>query len=105
MSLRKILWVCAGVVTLIMGIGSGIHWVLGVALFFIAALATARFIAAKSELAGGRVAIVVLAACVAVGFLFPLVLPLAYIGYVAWTWYSIASGDEGVAGAPGRSLV
>ncbi|HCG2961917.1 TPA: hypothetical protein NJT28_000532 [Corynebacterium striatum] len=46
-------------------------------------------------------AIGVLAACVAVGFFFPLVLPLAYIGYVAWTWYSITSGDEGVAAAPG----
>ena len=101
MSLHKILWVCAGVVTLIMGIGSGIHWVLGVALFFIAAVATARFIAAKSELAGGRVAIGVLAACVAVGFFFPFVLPLAYIGYVAWTRYSIASVDEGVNAAPG----
>ena len=104
MSLHKILWVCAGVVTLIMGIGSGIHWVLGVALFFIAAVATARFIAAKSELAGGRVAIGVLAACVAVGYFFPLVLPLAYIGYVAWTWYSLASGAEGAAAAPGSTL-
>ena len=84
-----------------MGIGSGIHWELGVALFFIAVVATARFIAAKSDLAGGRVAIGVLAACVAVGYFFPLVLPLAYIGYVAWTWYSIASGDEGVTAAPG----
>lgn len=46
-------------------------------------------------------AIGVLAARVAVGFFFPLVLPLAYIGYVAWTWYSITSGDEGVAAAPG----
>lgn len=42
-------------------------------------------------------AIGVLAARVAVGFFFPLV----YIGYVAWTWYSLASGDEGVAAAPG----
>ena len=40
---------------------------LGVALFFIAAVATARFVAAKSELAGGRAAIGGLAACVAVG--------------------------------------
>ena len=101
LSLQKILWICAGIATLIVGAGSGVHWALSAALFFIAAVPTVRFIAAKSELAGGRVAIGVLAACVAVGFFFPLVLPLAYIGYVAWTWYSIASGDEGVAAALG----
>lgn len=68
LSLQKILWICAGIATLIVGAGSGVHWVLSAALFFIAAVPTVRFIAAKSELAGGRVAIGVLAACVAVGF-------------------------------------
>ena len=84
-----------------MGIGSGIHWLLGVALFFIAAVATVSLIVSNSEPAHGRGAIGVLAACVAVGFFFPFVLPLAYIGYVAWTRYSIASVDEGVNAAPG----
>ena len=79
-----------------MAAGSGVHGVLSVALCFIAFVATVRFIASDSDPACGNVATSALATCVAVGIFFPYVLPVAYIGYIAWTWFSIESDDEGV---------
>lgn len=95
MSLPKVLWICVGIATVILATRSGIPWELTVVLCFVTAVVTVRLVASGSELSFARVAIGALTMCAVAGIFLPLVLPLAYVGYVAWTWFSIVGDCEG----------
>lgn len=94
MSLRKFLWICAGVGTLAAGYLNDVPLLLLVALLFVAAIPTALLIASSSEPKGGLKAVGLLAVCIAIGAFVPLVLVFAFAGYVAVTWYSVTPAES-----------
>ncbi|SDS12523.1 hypothetical protein SAMN04488539_1056 [Corynebacterium timonense] len=94
MSLRKFLWICAGVGTLLAGYVKEAPSLLLVTLLFVAAIPTALLIASPSEPKGGLKAVGLLAICIAIGAFVPLVLVFAFAGYIAVTWYSVTPAES-----------
>lgn len=94
MSLRKFLWICAGVGTLLAGYVKEAPPLQLVALLFAAATPTALLIASSSEPKGGLKAVGLLAICITIGAFVPLALVFAFAGYVAVTWYSVNSAES-----------
>lgn len=94
MSLQKLLWICAGIGTLLAGYLSGAAALLLIALLFVAAIPTVLLVASSTELKGGLKSVGLLAVCIAVGAFVPLILIFAYVVYVSVTWYSITSAES-----------
>lgn len=94
MSLQKLLWICAGIGTLLAGYLHGAPALLLIALLFVVAIPTALLVASSTGPIGGLKAVGVLAVCIAIGAFVPLVLIFAYVVYVSVTWYSITSAES-----------
>lgn len=94
MNLQKILWVCAGIGTLLAGYLSGAPPLLLIALLFIASIPTALLVTSSSELQGGLKIVALLAVCIALGAFVPLVLVFAYAVYAAVSWYSVTPAES-----------
>lgn len=94
MSLRKFLWICAGVGTLLAGNVKEAPPLLLVALLFVATIPTALLIGSSSEPKGGLKAVGLLAVCIAIGAFVPLFLVFAFAVYVAVTWYSVTPAES-----------
>lgn len=91
MSFLKLMWICGGIGTLIVGSASGVSLLLLVVLIIIAAVPTARLITSDAEPTAGLPAVSVLAACVAIGSFIPIASAIGFVGYVALTWHSTLS--------------
>lgn len=94
MSLQKLLWICAGIGTLLAGYLSGAAALLLIALLFVAAIPTVLLVASSAEPKGGLKSVGLLAVCIAVGAFVPLILIFAYVVYVSVSWYSITSANS-----------
>lgn len=94
MSLQKLLWICAGIGTLLAGYLHGAAALLLIALLFVAAIPTVLLVASSAEPKGGLKSVGLLAVCIAIGAFVPLVLPFAYAVFVSVSWYSITSANS-----------
>ena len=94
MSLQKLLWICAGIGTLLAGYLSGAAALLLIALLFVAAIPTVLLVASSAEPKGGLKSVGLLSVCIAIGAFVPLVLPIAYAVLVSVSWYSSTSANS-----------
>lgn len=85
----KLVWIAGFAVILAAAIAESIPWVITIAWALAAAPAVWFLLRPANALAGGWFAPAALWVAIAIGFFGPLVWPVAMLGFVAWTWYSV----------------